>query len=38
MSVRWFHIVLLIAVGIALDYWMPSLANNSLGKLGVSRG
>jgi hypothetical protein len=33
MSVRWWHILLLIVVGIGIDYFFPALANMSLGKL-----
>jgi hypothetical protein len=30
---KWWHIALLVAVGIAIDYFFPTLANMSLGKV-----
>lgn len=33
MSMKWWHIALLVAVGIALDFFFPTLANMSLGKV-----
>lgn len=30
---KWWHIALLVAVGIALDFFFPTLANMSLGKV-----
>jgi hypothetical protein len=33
MNMKWWHIALLVVVGIAIDYWFPTLANMSLGKI-----
>jgi hypothetical protein len=33
MQWKWWHTVLLVAIGIGIDYWFPALANMTLGKL-----
>lgn len=33
MTVRWWHILGLVALGYALGYWMPALGNMTIGKL-----
>lgn len=33
MRAQWWHALVLIAIGIALDYWFPGFANATLGKL-----
>lgn len=33
MTTRWWHILIILAIGYALGYWMPQLGNASLGKL-----
>jgi len=33
MTTRWWHIVLILAIGYALGYWMPALGNASLAKV-----
>jgi hypothetical protein len=33
MSIKWWHILGLLVLGILIDYFMPALANMSLGKL-----
>jgi len=37
MSIKWWHILGLVILGIAIDYWFPALANMSIGKLGIAR-
>lgn len=37
MSIKWWHILGLLLVGILIDYFLPALANNTVGKLGLSR-
>lgn len=38
MAIKWFHILGLIVLGILIDYWMPSLANMTVGKLTPRKG
>jgi hypothetical protein len=33
MQWKWWHTVLLVAIGVAIDYFFPTLANMTLGKL-----
>lgn len=33
MSVKWWHILVLVLIGYAIGYWMPSLGDMTLGKL-----
>jgi hypothetical protein len=33
MTVKWWHILGLLALGILIDYFLPALANMSIGKL-----
>jgi hypothetical protein len=33
MSIKWWHILGLLVLGILIDYFMPVLANMSIGKL-----
>lgn len=30
---KWWHVAIIVAIGIAIDYFFPMLANMSLGKL-----
>lgn len=33
MQAKWWHLAILVMVGIAIDYFFPTLANMTLGKL-----
>jgi hypothetical protein len=33
----WWHIIVVLLIGIGLDYFFPGFANATLGKLGVVR-
>lgn len=33
MSIKWWHVLGLIALGILIDYFAPALANMTLGKV-----
>jgi hypothetical protein len=33
MSVRWWHILALVAIGYAIGFWMPKLGQMTLGKI-----
>lgn len=33
MTARWWHLVLILAIGYALGYWLPAAGNATLGKL-----
>jgi hypothetical protein len=36
MTVKWWHILGIAAIGYALGYWMPSLGKMTLGKVGIA--
>jgi hypothetical protein len=36
MSVRWWHILLLVAAGYAIGYYWPAIGKMTLGKLGIN--
>jgi hypothetical protein len=33
MTAKWYHFAIVVLLGIAIDYFFPSLANMALGKL-----
>ncbi len=33
MTARWWHFLLILAIGYALGYWMPALGNATLAKV-----
>jgi hypothetical protein len=33
MTAKWWHLAVLLFIGIAIDYFFPQLANMTLGKL-----
>ena len=35
---NWTKVLLFVAIGYALGYWMPQLGSMTLGKVGIPRG
>jgi hypothetical protein len=33
MTPRWWHILIILAIGYALGYWMPAIGNMTLGRI-----
>lgn len=38
MTTKWWHIILYLAIGYALGFWMPQLGKATLGKLYAPKG